>query len=336
MPEYLQLEPSVSIIVPAHNSAKYLAETLASVQRQSLSDWECLVIDDNSTDETAAIAISIANNDPRIKLILGNGPKPRGPSFCRNRGLEAASGKYIQFFDSDDLMAPSMLEQKLRIIEQCDADVAICTLVNFWTDANAVVRYAHPRNLISSSPLSDQISGLCGYFVSGPLWKARHLLNHSIQFDEHISNMEDLDFNIRAIHVYPCKLQFVDEPLIYYRRHSNSTSSAQSLYNRKCVSDAYYVRAKIFRMLPEMKDTDIRTVQVALGAGFVHGLMMASGARSLTYMLKNYLSICRLHKASVVERLNLIFAAIVFCLFRRGSRLFARQVTIQNGFFPKY
>lgn len=106
----------VSIIVPAYNAATILPETINSVLAQTYEDWEMLIIDDCSTDNTYQVALSFAEKDDRI-LVLQN-EKNSGVAFTRNTGIAAAKGKFIAFLDSDDLWLPDKLEKQVAFMEK--------------------------------------------------------------------------------------------------------------------------------------------------------------------------------------------------------------------------
>jgi teichuronic acid biosynthesis glycosyltransferase TuaG len=114
--------PLVSIITAAYNAEAFIGETLASVQSQSLGDWEMLVADDASADRTAAIVEATAAADPRIRLIRleRNG----GVARARNAALAAARGRFIAFLDSDDLWLPQKLERQVAFMRAEDAAVS--------------------------------------------------------------------------------------------------------------------------------------------------------------------------------------------------------------------
>lgn len=112
----------VSVIIPAYNAAQYLEECLASVEGQTFPDFEAIVVDDGSADDTAAIASSFVRRDSRFRLLsLPNG----GVSRARNAGIELARGEYLTFVDADDIMAPRMLEDLLAAARSEGADVVI-------------------------------------------------------------------------------------------------------------------------------------------------------------------------------------------------------------------
>ncbi|MDI1254752.1 MAG: glycosyltransferase family 2 protein [Flavobacterium sp.] len=107
--------PLVSVITPAFNSEKFIAETIRSVQNQTFPDWELLIVDDCSSDKTVAIVAAFAENDPRIQLIQLQ--KNSGTGIARNTAVAKASGKYIAFLDADDLWKPEKLEKQIGFIK---------------------------------------------------------------------------------------------------------------------------------------------------------------------------------------------------------------------------
>lgn len=109
----------VSIVIPIFNSAPYLSGCLASVSKQTIGDWEAILIDDASTDESAQIAASYCKQDHRFCLLQQ--PHNMGQSAARNLGMQHVKGEYLLFLDSDDALAPDYLEVMLHHIE--DADV---------------------------------------------------------------------------------------------------------------------------------------------------------------------------------------------------------------------
>jgi teichuronic acid biosynthesis glycosyltransferase TuaG len=106
--------PLVSIITPVYNAARWLPETLASVRAQTLADWEHLLVEDGSVDESAAIVEAAAQNDSRIRLLHTR--LNQGPSKARNVALDVARGRFIAFLDADDLWLPEKLARSVESI----------------------------------------------------------------------------------------------------------------------------------------------------------------------------------------------------------------------------
>ena len=112
----------VSVIMPMHNSSKFLGEAIESVIHQKYHDWELLIVDDNSTDDSVSIARKYAAKDSRIQVLRND--RPIGmPSAPRNYGVKHARGRYIAFLDSDDMWLPYKLSQQIPLFR--DPRVAI-------------------------------------------------------------------------------------------------------------------------------------------------------------------------------------------------------------------
>ena len=106
----------VSIITPAYNSAKFIAETIQSVQNQTHENWEMIIVDDGSSDETLAIVQAFIDKDKRIKfykLALNS-----GPAVARNTAIEKASGDFMTFIDADDIWFPTFIENSIKTIQE--------------------------------------------------------------------------------------------------------------------------------------------------------------------------------------------------------------------------
>jgi len=108
----------VSIIIPCFNSGKYLSECLESVLSQDYTDFEAIVVNDCSTDNTLEIAYSYAQTDARIKIIDNSGSAGPGASAARNKGFKTSKGEYVVFLDSDDIWLPTALRRLVNLIEK--------------------------------------------------------------------------------------------------------------------------------------------------------------------------------------------------------------------------
>ena len=106
----------VSIITPSYNSAKFIAETIQSVQNQTYPNWEMIIVDDGSSDETESVVLSIIENDNRIQFHKLS--QNSGPAVARNIGIEKASGDYMTFIDADDIWFPTFIEKSIATIRK--------------------------------------------------------------------------------------------------------------------------------------------------------------------------------------------------------------------------
>ena len=116
------LPPRLSVIMPSYNAERFIAESLESVVRQSVTDWELIVIDDASTDGTRDIVADYERRDLRIRLITEE--TNRGPAHARNLGIDQARGTMIAFIDSDDAWYSEKAAKQIAAMEQCQADVS--------------------------------------------------------------------------------------------------------------------------------------------------------------------------------------------------------------------
>ncbi|MBR4650518.1 MAG: glycosyltransferase [Prevotella sp.] len=121
------MTPRISIIIPCYNSAQWVAETIQSVLSQTIEDWECIIVNDGSTDNSLEIIKSYAEKDNRIRYI---DKKNEGVAIARNTAIASAQGEYILPLDADDLIAPTYVEKALKYFEEhpstklvyCEAD----------------------------------------------------------------------------------------------------------------------------------------------------------------------------------------------------------------------
>jgi glycosyltransferase involved in cell wall biosynthesis len=108
----------VSIIIPTYNRSHFLLETLESVKFQNHKNWECIVVDDGSTDDTEKIVNNYISKDERFKYVKRPAHLPKGACACRNYGFSLAQGDYIQWFDDDDIMFDNYLSDRIRLFSK--------------------------------------------------------------------------------------------------------------------------------------------------------------------------------------------------------------------------
>ncbi len=127
--------PEVSIITPVFNSSKFLEETIASVLNQTFTDWEWMITDDKSTDNSVEIIQKI--NDSRIQLILSD--KNGGAGHARNLSLKQANGRFITFLDADDFWEPNFLEEMISFMKKENTELAYSNYARCDENLNPVI-----------------------------------------------------------------------------------------------------------------------------------------------------------------------------------------------------
>jgi len=145
--------PLVSVIVPTYNYARYIQETLDSLRAQTFEDWECIVVDDGSTDDTATTVARYAAGDARIAYVWQENAKQ---AAARNNGIRQARGKYIQFLDADDLLESEKLDRQVKFLEQhADVDVVYSNVRYFDIASPGETRLANNND----EPWMPAVSG---------------------------------------------------------------------------------------------------------------------------------------------------------------------------------
>ena len=115
-------KPLVSVIMPAYNAEKYISKAIASVQQQTIENWELIVIDDCSGDGTAEVVAGFAQADSRIRFLKNE--QNSGVARTRNRGIEVCTGEYVAFLDSDDIWHPEKLECQIKCLQENNGDLS--------------------------------------------------------------------------------------------------------------------------------------------------------------------------------------------------------------------
>jgi glycosyltransferase involved in cell wall biosynthesis len=212
-------KPRVSIITPAYNAARFLGATIESVCAQTVDDWELLVVDDGSTDESVAIAECVGKRDSRVRLLR----QPNaGPSAARNHGMRAARGAFFAFLDSDDQWMPEFLEHQLDVFARYpDADLVTANAYYLGGPQNGQPR-RKPSEGNPTLTLENIIQNDSAVFIMTVF--RREVFERIGGFDEGQWTSEDYDFWIRAA-LAGFVFRVSTRPLALYRRHEGSLSA---------------------------------------------------------------------------------------------------------------
>lgn len=207
----------VSIIVPVYNGERYLEKCIKSILTQTHADIELILVDDGSTDASAAICDGWAQKDARIKVIH---QENRGVSAARNAGLDIATGDYIGFVDADDEIAPETYETILQQIGDCD--IAMWDAVTIWGDGRTepdTIALLETDCTITKKDWTPELLALMAGSAGRCLYKASCI--EGIYFPKGIKFSEDRLFNLYAMG--RCNsLRYLKLPLYYRLMHGES------------------------------------------------------------------------------------------------------------------
>ncbi len=226
--------PKISIIMPVYNVEKYLRECLDSVRAQTFTDWECICVDDGSTDASPAILDEYAAKDPRFRVIKR---KHSNAGACRNVGLDLAKGELLSFLDSDDVFEPLMFETMLRFLEETNSDIATCQHRHFMTVSDRI----HPPDKRSCSPrVFDNPVNTVDIFQTWMSWawdklfRAELVRRNDLRFQE-IASWNDMYF-VDAALALAGRIVSLDPVFVWHRLHPTSIMATGS--NKTCFAQA--------------------------------------------------------------------------------------------------
>lgn len=187
-------QPQVSVIVPVYNQERYLEECISSIRRQTLAEWECIIVNDGSSDSSGEIARRFSEEDSRIRCFE---EENRGVSSARNLGMRHASGRYLCFVDGDDFIDAAFLKHLLDASDRGASDLTV---------AGKLFCDRFPPDKIPALPT-------CGIFL-----RREFPLKNNLEFPEGIHPCEDGLFSHFVLALTE-KISFCPEAVYHYRQH---------------------------------------------------------------------------------------------------------------------
>lgn len=180
--------------MPNYNGSAHLAQSIRSVLSQTFREWELLLVDDRSTDESVALANATAGGDERVS-VLRNDQDAKGGSVCRNIGLRKATGEFLVFMDSDDLLEPECLAGRVRVMEQGEMDAAVFAMRNFRQSIGDEDSYWRP---VKRGALEGFLSHRIPWQTMCPIWRREFVLRQD-GFNEQYPRLQDVEFHTRCL-----------------------------------------------------------------------------------------------------------------------------------------
>jgi glycosyltransferase involved in cell wall biosynthesis len=238
-------EPIVTICIPLFNRERLVSATLDSLFAQTFQEWEAVIVDDGSTDLSMQVIADYAKRDPRIKLLTRH-RGPKGACTCRNIAVESGEGRYVLFLDTDDLLAPYCLEQRVRVLEaESETDFAIFPMFLFRGNPEDADRLWNVEtgddDLIRLLRLDPICQG------TGTLWRKDAFVRAGM-WNESLSVWQDIEFHLRAFAGDFHYVKRFDLPPDVYLRESDSSLSRGSYQSREKLES----RAAVTRMAAQV------------------------------------------------------------------------------------
>ena len=211
-------QPAVSVIVPAYNTAPFIAETLESVVTQTFADFEIIVVNDGSPD-TADLQVALQPYRDRIHYIV---QENRGLSAARNTGIAAARADLVALLDSDDIWEPDYLEHQLEVLRRDGLDVVYPNATTFGDPRRAGRLFMDVHPSTGAVSIASLVSQQCNVMVS--VLARKDVLVAAGLFDESLRSSEDFDLWLRVVHG-GWRIGYHHRPLVRSRLRPDSLSA---------------------------------------------------------------------------------------------------------------
>jgi len=232
-------QPLVSVIIPMYNSEKYVSDPLNSVFTQSYTNWECIIVDDGSTDSSKKIAKEFCKKDKRFRYYYQSNS---GQSAARNHGLKLSSGDYIQYLDADDVLLPNYLETMTEQSEHLEDNVILYSDF-FLGNSNNIFDTKlmnRPASIGKDITFNEMYRMFALDFLLIPscfLFPRKAIWN--IKWSENLNHAEDWDYYLSLLrnnYMFRC----YSIPLVIYR----NTPSSLSKNSLKIIEANYFILSK--------------------------------------------------------------------------------------------
>lgn len=223
----------VSIIIPTYNRAHLITETLNSILNQTYSNWECIIVDDGSTDETFSVVKKYIDKDKRFSIYIRPLQMKKGPSACRNYGINKVKGDFIIFLDSDDLLDLRCLEKRVEFAKKnIELDFWVFKMKTFGFENAPTFIYGEGSNEKIGFYKNDFSKGNHPFVITCPLWKSK-IIKEVGGFNEDLFMFEDPELHLRVLKAgYRFKFANFDDSDCYYRlKENNVTDLSKKLSN---------------------------------------------------------------------------------------------------------
>lgn len=282
----------VSIIMPVYNKAKYLETMVNCVLSQTYTNFELIIINDGSTDGSDLICNNL-NKDNRVKVIhIKNG----GVSNARNKGLEIATGEYIQFLDADDYIEKNMLEDLVKIADKNKPDLIISGIKKI-DKHNKLIENILPNfdGMIEVPKMMENFgeiqrkTGIYGY-ISNKFIKRSIIRENNLKFNTGIWLAEDLDFYLE-LYKYISTVYFCQYSYYYYLIDAENSSTTSN------ITDNYLIQAKII-----LKEKELLKYRNSLNKSNLENINLVVTNFIMSYMYQKF----NYHYKYYLEQLNII------------------------------
>jgi glycosyltransferase involved in cell wall biosynthesis len=217
----------ISIIVPTYNRANLIGDTIRSIQRQTLDNWELIIVDDRSSDNTAEVVGDFCRSDRRISSALRPLTMKKGANSCRNYGLKLSAGRYIKWLDSDDMLNPDCLQKQTNIMSGGSFDVCFSQTGCFKVVDQKTIELDRIWGRIApdKDPYEEYLRQSMKWASGSGLWRREFV--GDMPFLEGLMNSQEWLMHLKYMLRNP-KIAVIDEKLCMVRVHATNMSNTKN------------------------------------------------------------------------------------------------------------
>ena len=245
----------VSFLMPVFNRSDIVLETLESIQNQTYKNWECIIVDDHSTDNSLEIISNFIKDDNRFQLFKRPENFTKGANSCRNYAFSKSKGNFIQFFDSDDLLDKDFLKLKIeKFLKFPNCDAILCSFKFFEKDkwiTDIKWNFETKENLFKKYLIKEKV-------LNGVVFLWRLDFFKKMQFNEKLTRAHDLDSIFRVLNSNEFNFEIVNKELIHIRLHDNSITSNFNKGRIEDIDSEVLVRRNILDNNPFKNDKKVQ------------------------------------------------------------------------------
>ncbi|WP_179315800.1 glycosyltransferase family 2 protein [Winogradskyella undariae] len=309
-------DPLVSIIIPTFNRAHLIGETLDSVLGQTYQNWECIVVDDGSTDATDELLSEYCNRDTRFQYYHRAKSFKAGGNGARNYGLELSKGEYIQWFDSDDLMMPNKIELSYTEMITKNNELVIS---NF--------HFLGQKEKIQKIELNNLLSYHLAYkAINTPMCFFKRSILRDYKFNEALVRGQEFEFFMRLFANENIKFSILQESLSVIRLHNNSITGNYMKGNENSISSSLYTKLSALKLSVNLDNKTQEIVVKQFEIALWKALIFRHKKLYWEY-LKLYFN--QEKDMSLLKKINLSSLAWFYFTFNRGGQLIKRRFLAQ-------
>ncbi|MFI1772227.1 glycosyltransferase family 2 protein [Thalassobellus citreus] len=307
------MQDLVSIIIPTYNRAGLIVDTLNSLLSQSYTNWECIVVDDGSTDNTPNVLEKYIKKDSRFQYYRRPKDMLKGANNCRNYGFEMSNGAYVNWFDDDDVMLPGFLKEKTSVLN---------------TNLNMVIGSGYYVNNRLENRKEIVLNNKGYLFKDYALWHLQILtpsvlikksfLEGKRLFINEIKRGQETEFFSRIFFKLPEEsYQIVDKPLFLYRQHDQTKSAKNKKYNHDYKESQSFIAVENLKRSIALSDLELVSFYYKLLINLFFRGIENNHLKNSKYILRKLILTLYAHNKKLSS--ELCFFGCMFLVLKRGS-----------------